>query len=168
MSFSRYLFSFNLAGYMYGWLLLPLLLSGCQTTKPDEREPQLNAESQYNLANMDADKRREMLHIGLSEEEVIKLWGEPAMREPSPEDKEKTTWLYTRVIPVTRYILKEKQDEKTGETIYVEEPVESLLEHVSRKVIFVKGKLDSWFIYPAGLTPDMSRAVPYTVEEDAP
>jgi hypothetical protein len=168
MCISRYLFPFGPAVFMHGWIIAVLLVSGCQSTVTDERAPDQESEQQYDLATMDAEKRKQLLYIGLSEQEVITKWGEPEMREQSEEDKNKTTWYYTRIIPVRRYILKEQRDENTGEIIYVEEPVESMLEHISRKLIFVDGKLSSWYIYPAGMTPDMSRAVPYKTDAESP
>jgi hypothetical protein len=168
MCYSRYLFQRGLAAFMCSWLLSTLLLGGCQSTGTDEREQEQYTDSPYDLTKLDVEERKKLLHIGLSEEEVLKKWGEPELREPSPEDKNKIIWFYTRIVPITSYVLKEKIDEKTGETIYVEEPVKSLVEHISRKFIFVNGKLDSWYIYPAGLTPDMSRARPYTADGESP
>jgi hypothetical protein len=145
-------------------LLCGQLIGGCQSATTDERDNVDMPQQDYNLASMNADDIKSALNIGLSEEEVLKKWGEPEQRKPSETDKNKTTWYYTRVVHVTRYETREKQDAKTGETIYVEEPVVVVLEHVSRVAVFVDGKLESWRIYPAGLTPDMSRAKPYQVE----
>ena len=128
-------------------LLLALISGGCQTV-------QNRISQNYEYFSSLPPEHQELIRQGkikikLTDKEVYLSWGGPSHKvitESSRGQAEK--WIYTRITSDTRYRHFRRYNYRTDRWIYEDEPYYIRREVIVKDVVFIKGLVDSWTLYP--------------------
>ncbi|MEW6218407.1 MAG: hypothetical protein AB1634_02610 [Thermodesulfobacteriota bacterium] len=128
-------------------LLVPLL-AGCDTrdSRIERNLPFFHSLPPEHQALID----RGQLAVGFSSQEVYLAWGKPSHEAVTQGSRGRvTTWIYTWNRAETYYRTLRYFDERSGRWEYIDQPYTVQREVITKEVVLLNDRVDSWTIYDA-------------------
>ncbi len=96
--------------------------------------------------------RQGRIKVGFTTEEVYIAWGRPSHKALTESSRGRMeTWIYTRTRTQTYYEPIRWYDRKTDTWRYIDEPRYLYREYIAKDVVFLKGRVNAWTVYPKSI-----------------